>query len=61
MARTARAKRAAKAAKAKGATPAQKRAAHAVIKAEKEAQDLAKSGGVEDLSRERTKAMEARA
>ena len=61
MARTARAKRAAKAAKAKGATPAQKRAAHAVIKAEKEAQDLAKSGGLEDLRRERTKAMEARA
>ena len=60
MARTKRAQRAAKAAKAKGATPAQKRAAHAVIRSEKAAQDLAKTGSLADLREAREEQMDIR-
>jgi len=57
--RTERAKRAAKAAKAEGATPAQKRAAHAVIKAEKAAVALGSDIGA--LREARTTSMDERA
>jgi len=59
MARTERAKRAAIVARA--STGATKRAAQAVIKAEKEAQKVAKTGGLEALREQRTEAMETRA
>ena len=61
MARTKRAQRAAKVAKKAKKGSAEQKAAHAVIRAEKAAQDLAKTKGLAGLRKARDAAMEARA